>query len=216
MFAITRKNLIDDDLGALSAVPRKLGRGGALKLNEVFWTEFLADASTFYTTGRGNYFTGSATNLQSASLKTAVQMFRKQIDPDSKPLGVQPSVLLIAPEDEVAADELFTSTHVNTGGSATTEKVPSRNVFQNKYRPVVSSYLSNTSITGYSTTAWFLIAAKEALSLIEVAFLNGKEMPTVDNAQADFNTLGIQMRGYHDFGVNKQEYRAAVKSKGAA
>ena len=52
--------------------------------------------------------------------------------------------------------------------------------------------------------------------MIEVCFLNGQQNPTVETADADFNTLGIQMRGYHDFGVSKQDYRAAVKSKGAA
>ena len=35
-------------------------------------------------------------------------------------------------------------------------------------------------------------------------------------AEADFNVLGIQMRGYFDFGVAKQDYRAGCKSKGAA
>jgi hypothetical protein len=54
------------------------------------------------------------------------------------------------------------------------------------------------------------------LAAIEVAFLKGVEVPTVETADADFNTLGIQMRGYHDFGVTKQDYRAGVKSKGAA
>jgi len=38
--------------------------------------------------------------------------------------------------------------------------------------------------------------------------------PTVETAEMDFNVLGIQMRGYHDFGVAKQEYRAGVKSEG--
>ena len=31
---------------------------------------------------------------------------------------------------------------------------------------------------------------------------------------ADFNMLGIRMRGYHDFGVNLQDPRGGVKSKG--
>src|SRR6185436_12590006 len=35
MFSITREHMINDDLGALTAVPRRLGRGAALKLNDV-------------------------------------------------------------------------------------------------------------------------------------------------------------------------------------
>ena len=33
--------------------------------------------------------------------------------------------------------------------------------------------------------------------------------PTVESADADFNVLGVQMRGYHDFGVALQEPRGA-------
>ena len=43
------------------------------------------------------------------------------------------------------------------------------------------------------------------MPVIEVAFLNGKQQPTVERADADFNTLGIQFRGYFDFGVTKAE-----------
>jgi hypothetical protein len=52
--------------------------------------------------------------------------------------------------------------------------------------------------------------------LIEVAFLNGQEAPTIETADADFNVLGVQMRGYHDFGVALQDPRAAIKCKGEA
>jgi hypothetical protein len=81
---------------------------------------------------------------------------------------------------------------------------------------VRSSYLSNAAITGYSTTAWYLLANPATLAVIEACFLNGQQNPTVESANADFDVLGIQMRGYHDFGVNLQEYRAGVKSKGSA
>ncbi len=46
---------------------------------------------------------------------------------------------------------------------------------------------------------------------MEVAFLNGVQSPIVETAEADFNTLGVQMRGYFDFGVSKGEDLAGVK-----
>jgi hypothetical protein len=50
-----------------------------------------------------------------------------------------------------------------------------------------------------------------------VSFLNGNETPTVEEADADFNTLGIQFRGYHDFGVDLGDgYLNSLMSKGAA
>lgn len=39
---------------------------------------------------------------------------------------------------------------------------------------------------------------------------------TIESGDADFNQLGMQWRGYFDFGVAMQDSRAAVKSKGEA
>lgn len=215
MFAITRQDQRNDDLGALTDLPRKIGRGAGLSLNDVFWTAWLDD-SAFFTSGNNNYISGPTTNLSSAGLTAGVQKFRKQTDPDGNPLGLAPVMLLVPPELEQLAAELYASTNVNTGGAASTEKVPNVNVHAAKYKPVVSTYLSNSSYTGYSATGWYLLASPDDEPVIEVAFLDGQESPTVEAADTDFSTLGIQMRGFHDFGVTKQSTRGAVKSKGAA
>ena len=43
----------------------------------------------------------------------------------------------------------------------------------------------------------------------------GNETPTIQQGDVDFSQLGVQMRGFHDFGMNKQEKREGVKSVGA-
>jgi len=76
--------------------------------------------------------------------------------------------------------------------------------------------LSNSHYTGNSSKAWYLLADPGDLPVIEVAVLNGQESPTIETAEADFSVLGIQMRGYHDFGVALQDARGGVKAKGEA
>lgn len=215
MTSLTREDIINDDLGAFAAIPSRLGRGGALALNRVFWTTFCGTAG-FFTSARGNYFEGSDSALDSHSLGTAVGMFRKQTDEDGNPIAVEPKLLLVPPELERIADELYTSDTVNTGGASTKDRVPNRNTYRNKYKPLVSSYLSNGKIAGSSSTAWYLLADPQDLATVEVCFLDGVETPVIESTDADFDTLGILIRGYHDFGVAMQEYRAGVKSKGAA
>jgi hypothetical protein len=51
----------------------------------------------------------------------------------------------------------------------------------------------------------YLLAEPGDLPVIEVAFLNGQESPTIETAEADLNVLGVRMRGYHDFGCAKQD-----------
>lgn len=69
-------------------------------------------------------------------------------------------------------------------------------------------------IPGADTKAWYLLADPHDLAVIEVAFLGGQEQPTIESADADFSVLGIQMRGFHDFGVKKQDPRGAIKMLG--
>lgn len=215
MLAITRKDIINDDLGALTKAPMRLGRGAALAFNSVFWTEFLADVGTFWSSGNANVVTGAGSALSSAGLKSAADTFKKQTDPDGNPIGSMPRVLLVPTELEITADELMTSTAVNTGGSSTTDKVPNRNIWTSKFKVASSVYLSNPNIPNYSAAAWWLLADPADIATIEVAFLNGRDTPTVESASADFDTLGIKFRGFFDFGIRKQEYRGSVRSAGS-
>jgi len=199
MTSVTRTDLINDDLGALTAVPQRIGRGGALKLNDVFWASF-QDDSAFFTTGRGNK-KNTAGALSLANLKAIATMFRKLKDPDGNPVAVEPRVLLVPADIELAAAEIMGSALLVGGSSA----APDRNVLAGRYQVVSTSYLS-------SAEDYYLLASPADLPVMEVAFLNGVQSPIVETAEADFNMLGVQMRGYFDFGVAKAEYLAGVKA----
>jgi phage major head subunit gpT-like protein len=200
MTSVTRTDLINDDLGALTAVPQRIGRGGALKLNDVFWTSF-QDDSGFFTTARGNKKT-SAGALSISTLKTIATMFRKLRDPDGNPVAIEPRLLLVPVDQELAAAEIMGSTLIQSGA---TGGQPERNVMAGRYQVVASTYLSNVD-------DFYLLASPADLPVMEVAFLNGVQSPIVETAEADFNTLGVQMRGYFDFGVAKAEYLAGIKA----
>lgn len=211
---ITRTMWINDDLGALTQMQSQLGRGAAIGLNKVFWTEYLANNDTFYTTGRGNYFSGSSSNLSIDSLTTAERMFLEQTDPSGNPLSLMPSILIVPPSTFTLANTLMRSTEVRDTTAST--KYPITNPHAGKFSVVTSPYLNNAAIPGGSATHFFLTTNPSELSTIEVAFLNGNETPIVEQAQVAPDKLGVAMRVYWDFGVSKQEYRATVKSKGAA
>ena len=199
MTSVTRNDLINDDLGALTAVPQRIGRGGGLKLNSVFWASF-QDDSTFFTTGRGNKKT-TAGALSLANLKAIATMFRKLKDPDGNPVAVDPRILLVPSDIELSAAEIMGSALLVGGSSA----APNVNVLAGRYQVVSTSYLS-------SAEDYYLLASPSDMPVMEVAFLNGVQSPIVETAEADFNTLGVQMRGYFDFGVAKAEYLAGVKA----
>lgn len=214
MFALTRTDIINDDLGAFDTVRSRLGNGAIQKFNDVFWGEFVNN-SAFFTAGRANYITGATTTLltDGVGIGLGLKAFRtmKSPSPGNKRIGGLPSILLVPPELEYAADQLFQGQKLTTSsGDGPT------NVYANKYRPVVAAQLSDSNFTGYSATAWYLLRNPAVYPTIVSSFLNGNQAPTVESAEADFNTLGIEFRGYHDFGCDLAEYLGGVKSKGAA
>ena len=211
MLSIDRRDIINDDLGAITTVPRKLGRGSGLKINDVFWSTFLNNAA-FFAAGNNNYLTGADTVLGIDGLSKAEVTFLDQIDGDGKPIGVMPAVLLLPTALSATGTMLYKSLEIRDTTAST--KYPVANPHQGKFRVEVSRYLSNSQYTGNSSKAWYLLADPADLPVIEVAFLNGQESPTIETAEADFNVLGIQMRGYHDFGASLQDPRGGIRSKG--
>lgn len=213
MLSIDRRDLINDDLGAITTVPRKLGRGAGLKINDVFWSTFLQNAA-FFSAANKNLLVGADTALTIDGLTKAETAFLEQVDPDGKPLGTMPAILLVPPALSAYGTQLYKSLELRE--TTANAKYPVANPHQGKFRTEVSRYLSNPQYAGNSQKAWYLLAEPADLPVIEVVFLNGQEAPVIETAQADFNILGVQMRGYHDFGVALQEPRAGMKSKGEA
>jgi len=211
MLSIDRRDIINDDLGAVTTVPRKLGRGSGLKINDVFWAAFMNNAA-FFAVGNKNFISGADTALGIDGLTKGEVAFMDLVDSDGKPTGVMPSILLVPTALSAMGTQLYKSVEMRDTTANT--KFPVANPHQGKFRIEVSRYLSNALYAGNSAKAWYLLADPSDLPVIEVAFLNGQEAPTIETSDADFSQLGVRMRGYHDFGVALQDPRGGVKSKG--
>lgn len=214
MLGITRTQIINDDLGAFDDLRSRLGRGAAKKFANVFWSAFI-DNSSFFTSDRTNYIEGATTNLgtDGVGLGLMVKAFRQMTSPSadgSKRVGndMNPTKILVPPELEANALLAYRANNVDNVA------LSSGNIYVGRFRPVVQWRLSNSSYTGYSTTAYYMFG--DDMKPMLVTFLNGQQSPTVESTDADFDTLGILFRGYHDFGCDKSEYLAGIKSKGAA
>lgn len=206
VFTITRTALVNDDLGILqSQLANRLGRGGALTLNKIFWAAFKAN-SAFFTTARSSRITGATSALGVTGLGLAQQEFMEQTDPDGDPLGIMPKILLVPPALATTADGLFISNELRDTTANKTSTVA--NVFKGQFDVVKSQYLAGED------KKWYLLADPNDLPVIEVAFLNGRNQPFVESADADFDTLGIKFRAYFDFGVALQEYRGGIAADG--
>ena len=215
LLSITRRDLINDDLGAFAEAATALGRKAVHARERALFTVLNATGTgvSFFMAARSNYFDGAASALQSSSLATAVQMFRSQRDPNGDPVMIEPRILLVPTPLEQTAKELMNSQYIL---GPTTSKQPSTNVWQGAFTPLTSPWLNNSNLTGWSNTAWYLLADPNDVPVLEIAYLNGQQQPIVEffGTDSDPNVLGVTWRVYYDFGVALAEYRGGVKSRG--
>ncbi|MBI9017362.1 MAG: Mu-like prophage major head subunit gpT family protein [Phycisphaerae bacterium] len=215
MFALTRQMIINDDLGAFTDIPRQIGMGAAEAIADAVWGLLLSNPNAFFSADHKNYLAGAETALSVDALTAAEVLFHEQTKPNGKPLGIAPRIMLVPIALKVIAQQLMTSLNLNETTTANKAK-PQSNPHVGKFDVVSSAYLNNASFANASSKAWYLFADPNRIPAIEVAFLNGVDRPTVEKTDADFNTLGIQFRGYIDFGVREQDFRGAAMFKGLA
>ena len=190
---ITRQDLINDDLGVLSLVPERFGQMAGRTINkDVF--------GTLSTTG-SDYGANTTGALNLANLAAAYALAMAIKDGNGDPLGAIPNRILCSPSNFLTAKNIYQSEHI-TGASS---KEGRDNVMRNILAPVTSPFLSGTKYWLFNDT----------FKLVDVAFLNGRQTPVVETAEANFHQLGIEMRCYYDFGPSAGEYKAALYSTGA-
>lgn len=214
MLGIRREDMVNDDAGVFSRRTQDIGRGAGLKINDLFWTAFLNN-SAFFTSGNNNVSTGAGSALgtaEGAAINAAEVKFINQTGADGYPIAVMPKILLAPPTiantgRRWMGSQGFTISGTAGGGDS--------NIYQGRYELVTSPYMESAAYTGNSTAAWYLLADPADVPVIEGVALNGRWEPTVDTAEADFNQLGIAVRGFIDVGFALYEYRGGVRSAGA-
>lgn len=220
IYGLTRQDLINDDLGAFLQLPRDIGYGAVEAVELAFWTLVLANTGSYFASANSNYISGATSALSLAAVGLAVKAIREQKHPKSnQPIMVRPRFLVVPPALEAIALELFKSPLVVSTGLASTsaaKRDAATNIYANQFPPVVVPHLSAAiGISGYSDTAWYLLADPNgAVPAFGLAYLNGQEMPTVEEVDQCAEYLGTAFRGYLDFGVCQVDKRGGVKAAG--
>lgn len=220
-FCLTRKMIINDDLGAFMKVPAAMGNRAARLIDQLFFSRLLAnpkqaDGKDLFSKDHRNFLDDAKSALSADSLARAVRLFLDQVDADGQPVNVEPRYLLVPTALKHLAIELTRGATLIMAGGAENTVRPALNVLADENLQVVSSpYLANSAYRGASESAWYLFGDPRTVDTFELGFLKGKRTPTVERGETDYNTLGIWFRVYFDIGVREQDFRGMVKAKGA-
>jgi len=237
---IDRRHIINDDLGYLTSIGEEMARWGSLA-PEVYFHQLLTSGA--YYDGTAYFNTSGATiNDLAASpfsldaldaVDDAIRTRKHPVKGNNSKNSIKgeslgqiiktPMTNLIVPT-EIAREvsrllaEPFLY-HRDGDASGTVDSLkPTSNYHHGKYNVKESRYLSDTAWSGASASAsnWYMTADKRSLPMIEFAFLNGVQTPTVEPSRVlDDDRLGIKIRGYFDFGGNFMQPEAGFRCKSA-
>jgi hypothetical protein len=207
ILTLTRQDIINDDLNAFRSLPAQIARKARIAVEKALYTVLMEGSDVFYTVTRGNRLVGS---LGITELGAAEAALLSMVDQNGDPIYATPRYLIVPPALKYLGDQIYTSALVNdfTSGKAR----PTDNPFKGRFEVVSSPFLSSASLTGNSASTWYLSANPQMIPAFQVAYLDGRRAPTIETADAVFSTLGLQMRGYFDFGVGQLDYRGMVKN----
>lgn len=216
MFSVTRQLLINDDIGALTDIVGRMGRGAARTIEADFYTMLLLNSgagptmqdtgalfnSTAVTTlgGHAN-LVASGTAPAVATIEAMRQAMMTQVY-NGDYIDVGPSIFL-GPVDLAAAVNLLNESQYD----------PESNKFQkpNQVRGLFSKVIGTPRLTG---TAWYTFADPNIEPVFEVAFLNGQQTPYTEQREG-WNVDGIEYKVRLDYGMAPVGFRGARKNPGA-
>ena len=211
-FCLTRKMIINDDLGAFAKIPKMMGSRAAKLVDKLFFARLLAnpvqeDGNQLFSAAHANLIATNGT-FGKNSLQKAIELFENQVDADNQPIAASPAKLLVPTALKFQARELLNSALMIATG--TTDALhPAKNILADENLEIISSaYLTNAK-------DWYLFANPDEIDTFEIGYLKGKRTPTIQQGDTDFNTLGLWYRIFFDVGVREQDHRGMLKSIGA-
>lgn len=200
---VTRKLVIDDDLGLLGDMTAAFGEAAAATEADIMVglltsNPNLSDGVAVFASGRGN-LAASGTAISVASVDLARKAMRGVTGLDGKTLvNVQPRYLLVGPEIETDAEAFLASINATTTADV--------NPFSGKLTLMVEPRLTGDD--------WFVFADPARLPCLQYGYLSSAQGVQIQRAEA-WDTLGFKYRAWLDFGAGWLDWRGAYKNPGA-
>lgn len=201
IFGISRQALINDDLGAFTQIPTKLGNAArAFEIGELVkkLTENpqMSDGKEVFHAEHGNLAQAGGI-LALDTLNDARLAMRRQKGLGGQLINVTPHALVVPPELETLAEQLLTQ--INAA------KTEDANPFS-KLGLVVEPRLTDPD-------AWYVAANPAAIDGLEYAYLEGAPGPQIETRQG-FEVDGVQIKVRLDFGAGWIDHRGWYKNAG--
>lgn len=209
LFGITRQAVINDDMGAFTTVPLKMGRAakrtiGDLVFDVLINNPTMADGTALFHADHGNLLTGAA--ITTASVDAMGAAMAVQTDPTGAPISV-PLKFLLVPRALLGTANVVRDSEFEVGASTRNNTTP--NSVRNGFDIIWDARLDRAS-----ATAWYGSADPALYDTIEVNYLDGQQEPYLEQKNG-WDVDGTEFKVRIDAGVSPLDYRGLAKNPGA-
>ncbi|NDF12863.1 MAG: signal peptide peptidase SppA [Proteobacteria bacterium] len=211
--------ILNDDLDAFASIPVKMARGTDRTINYLAYAELtsnrtMSDGIAVFDSQHGNLISSGAGAPSAAQMQSIRNLMRRQKALQNTDdnltnnafLNLEPKIILIPPQHEMAAQELQMS-------FANPDQLNSArvNVWANQFDIVSDAELLTSSGT---SNIWYALTDPNYMRAVEITFVEGFDSPVIEESY-DFDRKGRKLSVQTIFGVRWIEWRAAVRNNGA-
>ncbi len=211
MVGISRQALINDDMGMFNDIGMMVGRSAKLTIEKDVYAVLalnaglgptMGDTVVMFDAAHSNIGGGAAISM--AAIDADRVVMGKQKDPSNNEiLELRPAVLLVPLELEATARAINEA----PWDPDTTGKLQKPNIVKGLFRDVVGT-------ARLSGTRRYMFAEPAQAPAIEVAFLEGQELPYLE-VRDGWRVDGVEWKVREDYGIAAIDFRGAVTNAGA-
>ena len=206
-FGFSRQTIINDDLGTVARLITAQVRANQRFINKLCYQMLtkngkIYDNKALFVADHGNLMTAAAPSIASLNEFIVKMAMQKDIN-GTDVLNLTPKFILAPKALELPIRQLLESA---ADPSATHAGVV--NPMKGAFQLITDAQLDIANPKGY-----YAVADPRDVDTIEVTYLNGKRTPTLES-KVSWDTLGIEWRMYHDFGINVLDYRGVAYNQG--
>lgn len=207
MIGLSRKAMINDDLGGFSDLASAFVRQAADTEAEAFYKLIssnafggvkLSDGKNLFHADHGNLGAGAALSVISLGAARKAMRLQKNVNGTGR-AGAVPAILVVGPNLETDAEKVV--------AEIAAAQISDVNPFSGKLKVLVENR--------YEGNGWWLFAEPKTRPAFVHGYLDGREGPQVD-MQEGWDISGVEFRCRLDFGCGVYDWRAAHFNPGTA
>lgn len=206
LFSITREAIINDDLDAFTRIPGRMGRAALRTVGDLVYAVLtgnpvMSDGKALFHSDHDNLLTGAGISTASVDAMRVAMATQKGAG-GSANLNIRLAHLLVPVALEGLANQVRTSQY-EVGASSKNSTAP--NYVADTFDVIADSRLDA------NPNVWYGAANAMTNDTIEVAYLDGNTMPTLEQ-QNGWNVDGVEFKVRMDAGVAPLDYRGLAKT----